>query len=206
MPATHQPDSPSASDVLATSRSLLARARQQDQRAWEKLVELYAPLAYFWCRRSRVAEQDIPDVVQEVFRSVVVGIETFKKERPSDTFRGWLRTVTRSKLSDYFRTRGKSPAVPGGSDMQHRLGQLAAEPDDEPDPEEESAQQALFFRGLETIRDQFEPRTWDAFWRVVVDEQSVSDVARALAMRPGTVRVAKCRVLHRLRQELGDVE
>jgi len=59
---------------------------------------------------------------------------------------------------------------------------------------------------LETIRDQFEPRTWDAFWRVVVDEQPVSDVARALTMRPGTVRVAKCRVLHRLRQELGDVE
>lgn len=90
------------------------------------------PLAYFWCRRGHVAEQDIPDVVQEVFRSVVVGIETFKKERPCDTFRGWLRTVTRSKLSDYFRTRGKSPAVPGGSDMQHRLAQLAAEPDDDP--------------------------------------------------------------------------
>ncbi|HUE71248.1 MAG TPA: sigma-70 family RNA polymerase sigma factor, partial [Pirellulaceae bacterium] len=122
----------------------------------------------------------------------------------------WLRTVTRSKLSDYFRTRGKSPAVPGGSDMQRRLAQLAAEPDDnanaEPDAEEESAERALFFRGLDTIRDQFEPRTWDAFWRVAVDEEPVSDVARALAMRPGTVRVAKCRVLHRLRQELGDVE
>ncbi|HUE71500.1 MAG TPA: sigma-70 family RNA polymerase sigma factor, partial [Pirellulaceae bacterium] len=130
MPATEPADSASASDVLATSRSLLARARQRDDRAWEKVVELYAPLVYFWCRKSRLADQDIPDLVQEVFRSVVVGIETFKKERPCDTFRGWLRTVTRSKLSDYFRTRGKSPAVPGGSDMQRRLAQLAAEPDD----------------------------------------------------------------------------
>ena len=206
MPAREQTDSPSASDVLATSRSLLARARQRDDRAWEKVVELYAPLAYFWCRRAHVAEQDIPDVVQEVFRAVVVGIDTFRKERPCDTFRGWLRTVTRSKLSDHFRARGKAPAVPGGSDMQHRIAQLPAATDEEPDAAEESAERALFFRGLETIRDQFEPRTWEAFWRVVVDEEPVSDVARALAMRPGTVRVAKCRVLHRLRQELGDVE
>lgn len=206
MPAGQHADSASASDVLATSRSLLARARQRDDRAWEKLVELYAPLAYFWCRRSHVAEQDIPDVVQEVFRSVVVGIESFRKERPCDTFRGWLRTVTRSKLCDYFRSRGKSPGVPGGSDMQHRLAQLPAEAEDDPDPAEESAQRDLFRRGLDTIRDQFEPRTWEAFWRVVVDEKPVADVARELDMRAGTVRVAKCRVLHRLRQELGDVE
>jgi RNA polymerase sigma-70 factor, ECF subfamily len=207
MTASEQADSAnSAADVLATSRSLLARARQRDDGAWEKLVELYAPLAYFWCRRGHVAEQDIPDVVQEVFRSVVVGIDTFRKERPCDTFRGWLRTVTRSKLCDYFRSRGKSPGAPGGTEMQRRLEQVAVAADEEPDGEEESAERALFFRGLETIRGQFEPRTWQAFWRVVVDEKSVADVAGELGMRPGTVRVAKCRVLHRLRQELGDVE
>jgi RNA polymerase sigma-70 factor (ECF subfamily) len=206
MTASEQADSASsAADVLATSRSLLARARQRDDDAWQKLVELYAPLAYFWCRRGHVAEQDIPDVVQEVFRSVVVGIDTFRKERPCDTFRGWLRTVTHSKLCDYFRARGKTPGAPGGTDMHRRLEQIAAEPDEDPDVEEESAERALFF-GLETIRHQFEPRTWQAFWRVVVDEKSVADVAGELGMRPGTVRVAKCRVLHRLRQELGDVD
>lgn len=206
MPASQHADSTSASDVLATSRSLLARARQRDDRAWEKLVELYAPLVYFWCRRGHVAEQDIPDVVQEVFRAVVVGIDTFRKDRPCDTFRGWLRTVTRSKLADHFRSRGKSLAAPGGTDMQHRLEQFPAEPDYDADAEEESADRALVFRGLETIRNQFEPRTWQAFWRVVIDEKSVADVADELGMQPGTVRVAKCRVLHRLRQELGDVE
>jgi RNA polymerase sigma-70 factor (ECF subfamily) len=206
MPATQPTDSPSASDVLATSRSLLARARQRDDRAWARVVELYAPLVYFWCRKGRLADQDIPDVVQEVFRSVVVGIESFRKDRACDTFRGWLRTVTRSKLADYYRARGKSPLAPGGSDMQRRVGQLPADTSEESDAEEASAERALFFRGLETIRDQFEPRTWEAFWRVVVDEEPVSDVARGLDMRPGTVRVAKCRVLHRLRQELGDLE
>jgi RNA polymerase sigma-70 factor (ECF subfamily) len=194
------------SDALATSRSLLDCARLRDGPAWERLVALYAPLVYFWCRRAQLAEQDIPDVVQEVFRAVVVGIDTFRKERPGDSFRGWLRTVTRSKLSDYFRRQRRNALAVGGSDLAHRLNQVPGEPLEDDDPQEESAEQALFFRGLEAIRGQFEPRTWDAFWRVVVDQQSVAEVAHALAMRPGTVRVAKCRVLQRLRQQLGDVE
>lgn len=203
MPASEHAESTSSSDVLATSRSLLARARKHDDRAWEKLVELYAPLAYYWCRRGRVAQQDISDVVQEVFRAVVVGIDTFRKERPGDTFRGWLRTVTRSKIGDYFRRQRHTP-LPSGSDLSPH--EPRAEPEPDFDEQDESAERALFFRGLDAIKDQFEPHVWDAFWRVVVEDQSVADVAQALHMRPGTVRVAKCRVLQRLRQELGDLE
>ena len=35
--------------------------------------------------------------------------------------------------------------------------------------------------------------------------RSTADVAEELSMSPGAVRVAKCRVLRRLRAELGDV-
>jgi RNA polymerase sigma-70 factor (ECF subfamily) len=55
------------------------------------------------------------------------------------------------------------------------------------------------------IQTDFEERTWQAFWRVVVAGQSPQEVAAELAMTAGAVRVAKCRVLHRLRQELGDL-
>lgn len=204
MPSTLPADSAGSSDALPTSRSLLNLARERDGAAWERLIELYTPLVYFWCRRTSLPEQDIPDVVQDVFRAVVGGLTSFRKKREGDTFRGWLRTITRSKLSDAFRRRGRSPAAPGGSAMQRRAEEVEALSDD--DPEEQTAEQELFFRGLESIRNQFEPHVWDAFWRVVVEEQSVADVAQALNMRPGTVRVAKCRVLQRLRQQLGDVD
>ena len=39
---------------------------------------------------------------------------------------------------------------------------------------------------------------------VVVDGRETNDVAADLGMRPGTVRVAKSRVLKRLRLEVGD--
>jgi len=195
-------------DSLATSRSMLQRARNRESEAWEELVEIYTPLVYFWCRRVVVPEQDIPDLVQDVFRAVIANIASFRKQKPSDTFRGWLRTITRSKISDYYRRQGRSPPACGGTDNRHRLEQIPEADDlgNDMDAAEESAEQSIIFQGLEGIREQFQPKTWEAFWRVVIDQKSVADVAQELGMRPGTVRVAKCRVLQRLRQQLGDVE
>jgi RNA polymerase sigma-70 factor (ECF subfamily) len=208
MPSTPDLSASSGRDALGTSRSLLDLARHHDAQAWQRLVDLYAPLVYYWCRRSHVPEQDIADVVQEVFRSVVTGLNGFRKDRPGDTFRGWVRTIQRSKTSDYFRRQRRSPHGAGGSDAQHRIEQLADQEQqpDEADAADQSAEQALLHRGLDAIRDQFEPQVWQAFWRVVVDRRAVADVAAELGMPPGTVRVYKCRVSQRLRQALGDVD
>ncbi len=56
--------------------------------------------------------------------------------------------------------------------------------------------------GLELVRAEFENRTWEAFRRVVVEEQSPSEVAGALGVSVQAVYKAKSRVLRRLRQEL----
>ena len=64
----------------------------------------------------------------------------------------------------------------------------------------------MFHRGLEKIRHDFDPKTWQAFWRVTVDGLSATEAANELSMKSGTVRVAKSRVLQRLRRQLGDVE
>ena len=55
------------------------------------------------------------------------------------------------------------------------------------------------------IRGEFEPRTWEAFWQTAVEGRAAADVAAELGMTPGAVRVAKSRVLHRLRTDLGDL-
>src|SRR5260370_707052 len=46
----------------ATSRSLLARVQADEPQAWERLVDLYAPLVHLWCRRWRLQEPDVADV------------------------------------------------------------------------------------------------------------------------------------------------
>jgi RNA polymerase sigma-70 factor (ECF subfamily) len=190
--------------ISSTSRSLLDRARADDSEAWSQLVDLYAPLVGFWCRRSHLPEQDVSDVVQDVFQAVAGSLDRFRNEADRGTFRGWLRVITRNKITDHFRRRQNEPSAAGGTEAHARILQVAeGDLDDEADPP--SQELALFHRALELIREDFQPNTWQAFWSVVVDGKTPSDVAEELAMRPGTVRVAKSRVLNRLRQRLGDI-
>ena len=188
-----------------TSRSLLERARADDAAAWGRLVTLYGPLVFHWCRRWGLQDEDAADVFQEVFQSVAAHLGGFRKERAGDTFRGWLRTITYSKVNDHFRRRSRQPGGVGGSAALAWLAQVPAPPSaDEEAVAEERAERRLFHRALESIAAEFEERTWQAFLRTAVEGRAPKDVAAELEMSPGAVRVAKSRVLQRLREELGD--
>lgn len=191
------------SSSAQTHASLLERARARDADAWERMVVLYAPLVLSWCRRSGLREDDAADVSQEVFQAVALHLDRFRRERPGDTFRGWLRTITRNKVTDHYRLRQIEPDGIGGSEARSALSQVPeSAPLDEINADGEP-DAAFLHHALEMIRDGFEPRTWQAFWQTAVDDRSASDVAADLGMSAGAVRVAKSRVLHRLRVELG---
>ena len=188
----------------STSRSLLANAVLADPAAWERVVRLYAPLVASWCRRWGVAEQDVSDVLQDVFSAVAGHLDRFRKDRPTDTFRGWLATIARNKVHDHFRRRAAEPAAPGGTEANLRLQQIL-DPDALAEPPEVSDDvllDDLLHSALEAIRGEFHVRTWQAFWGVVVEGRATADMAADLDMTPGAVRVAKSRVLLRLRREL----
>ena len=192
------------SSSTSTHRSLLQRARGRDAAAWERMIALYGPLVLGWCRVWGLREDDAADVFQEVFQSVAAHLAGFKRDRTGDTFRGWLRTITRNKVNDFHRRREKEPEGVGGSEARNRLAEipvpLPAEPGNA-DP----AETELLHRALAIMREEFEPRTWEAFWQTAVEGRVAADVAADLGMTPGAVRVAKSRVLHRLRTDLGDL-
>lgn len=195
---------------ISTSRSLLERLREDQPGAWERLVNLYSPLVHYWCRRMRLPEQDMPDVFQQVFQSVASHIGKFRKEEANDTFRGWLRVITRNKVRDHYRRNNRQPDAAGGTEAQLRFSQLADplvdEIDaDEPDAEENHVYGEVLRSALETIEHQFQQRTWRAFWLTVVENRTPAEAGEQLDMRPGTVRVAKSRVLAKLREVLGEL-
>jgi RNA polymerase sigma-70 factor (ECF subfamily) len=190
----------------ATSRSLLDRVRVDDPAAWDRFVAVYGPLVLRWCRRLGLPEQEAADVFQDVFQAVATHIGAFRREKPGDTLRGWLRSITRNKVRDHFRRLGREPGGAGGTEAQIRFARL---PDDSPADEDSSSEgrvdRGLVRRMLESIRGEFEDRTWQAFWRTAVEGKAPSEVSEDLAMSQGAVRVAKSRVLRRLREELGEL-
>ena len=52
------------------------------------------------------------------------------------------------------------------------------------------------------IRDEFQPATWDAFWRTAVEGQDAAEVARELQKNTGAIYAAKSRVMRRLREKI----
>src|SRR5205809_6722952 len=107
------PDESQSSQL--TSLSLLARARANDQDAWTRLTSLYRPLVAFWCRRARCPAEEVEDVTQEVFAAAAAGLAAFRRDRPGDSFRGWLRGITRNQVLMYFRRNHGRPQPVGGS-------------------------------------------------------------------------------------------
>ncbi len=183
--------------------SLLEKVKAQDPAAWQRLVHLYGPLVYRWCRQAGLRAEDAADAVQEVFRSVAAGIGDFRRDRPGDTFRGWLWTIARNKVHDHFRRQGKQPEASGGPQPAW-LGQMACP--DLPEGKHVTQDTSLVHRAMEAIRGEFEDSSWEAFWRMTVQNHSSAEIAADLGLTKSAVRQAKYRVLRRLRRELEAAE
>ena len=183
-----------------TSPSLLDRVRANDDVAWRRFVRLYSPLVYTWAKRCGLKNQDAADVLQDVFHAVARSLGQFRRDPATGGFRGWLWVITRNKVRDHYRARVAEPV--GGTDMQQRLQEV---PQVEPADWSESgdcSRASLVSRATQIIRDDFEPHTWQAFWRLAVDNHPAKDIATDLGMTVDAVYQAKARVLKRLREEL----
>jgi RNA polymerase sigma-70 factor (ECF subfamily) len=180
----------------------LLRVQADDRAAWERLVSLYSPLVYYWCRQARLQADDAADVGQEVFQAVARKIADFRRGGPDTTFRGWLRTITRNKVLDHLRRQRRTLKGVGGHEAQQQLLQLPAS---EGKADEATEASLVYRQALELLHREFEERTWQAFWRVAVGEQAPADVAAELGMTVNAVYLAKSRILRRLRDEFADL-
>ena len=63
----------------------------------------------------------------------------------------------------------------------------------------------LVHRAAEQVRSEFEPETWQAFWRSAIDGIPTAVVAKELGVTPAAIRQNRARIMRRLRQQLGDL-
>ncbi len=190
--------------TVSTSLSLVRRAKAGDREAWQRLARIYSPLVYRWARQSHLQDSDAADVLQNVFLAVLKGIERFRYERPEDSFRGWLRTITCNEVRRFCDRRLVRPRATGGSDAQRQLQQVPADQPELSGSEQSVEESGVLHRALECVRVEFEQRTWQAFCKATFTDQSASEIAHELGMSDGAVRQAKYRVLGRLRELLDD--
>ncbi|MEM0897980.1 MAG: sigma-70 family RNA polymerase sigma factor [Verrucomicrobiota bacterium] len=190
---------------VLTSKTLLFRIRDPgDGQAWGTFSQIYTPLVFYFCRKQGLGEADAADIVQDVMSSIARSITNFTYDPERGTFRSWLYTITRNRLAKHFRKSSQSPKAIS----QNAVTRLADEHETDSGTDalwESEYRQRLFQWAADSVRDEFQTQTWQAFWRTAVEHAPASDVAAELDMRLGAIYTARSRVTARLREKIASI-
>jgi RNA polymerase sigma-70 factor (ECF subfamily) len=190
-----------------TRASLLLRlCDSADHEAWVEFVTLYEPVIYRSLRQHGLQDADARDVMQELLLAVSRSIDRWEPGPQRGTFRGWLRRVVRNLVVNWLKHRGRQAVTAGGCDLHSMLDVLPAADDPDSIEFDRELRRALFHRAGEQVRGEVHRQTWEAFWETAVAGSSPAEAAAKLGMTVGAVRVAKCRVLARLRAAVAQWE
>jgi len=186
-----------------TRLSLIGRLGQADNvDAWNEFAVLYQPMIFRIARRRGLQHADASEVTQEVLTRVARAVSSWDPDHSKGSFRGWLYRITRNATIDHLRKANRQPlnldGLSGAAFQQ--LPDASAEESDEFWRE---YQRQVFTWASKRIRGEFQPNTWQAFWKTAVEGGSVGLVATELGMSTGAIYVARSRVMKRLSQEVG---
>jgi RNA polymerase sigma-70 factor, ECF subfamily len=185
-----------------TPVSLLERLRlTPNADSWQRLVDLYTPWIRSWLSRQGLAREDVEDLTQEVLGVLVQELPRFEHNNRRGAFRHWLRLVTVHRWRAFWRARHGQPGAAGGSAFERLLERLEDNDSNLSRLWEREHDVHVARRLTEMIQPDFEPSTWQAFRRLVLEGAAAKAVAAELNLSVNAVLLAKSRVLRRLRQQ-----
>ena len=182
-----------------TRASLLWRLpNADDAAAWEEFVTIYGRSVYRVARRMGLQSADADDLVQDVFARVAASISDWLGRSDRGKFRAWLFRIAKNTAVNVLTRSRFRPA--GGDEAAKFLAEQPAPANDVSLRFEQEYRRELFRWASERVKNSVAENTWKAFWLSSVEEMPISAVAERLGMSPGSVYIAKSRVIARLRE------
>ncbi len=188
-----------------TSVTLLAKLRDRpnDQAVWQEFVRRYRPLIYASCRKWQLQPADAEDVTQAVLARLLEKMAKFQYD-PSQSFRAWLRTVTRRVLTNELSRRRRDQGSGDGAvvamlaNIEARDGLIQAV--------EAGYDRELLDEALRRVRERVAPQQWEAFRLTALESMSGADASKQLGMLVSTVYSSKSKVQKLVREELERID
>src|SRR5579872_2082079 len=172
---------PGMAEAPPTRLSLLIRLRDhQDHLAWATFVDLYAPLIYGYVRKRGLQDADAVDLTQTCLRRVAAHVGSLEYEPRHGHFRGWLFTIVRNLLRNFWAKPHHLYQGSGDSGTRRLLESQAAPEADADGEWEREYQCGLFAWAAERVRPQVQETTWQAFWQTAVEGRPGKEVAQEL--------------------------
>jgi RNA polymerase sigma-70 factor (ECF subfamily) len=190
-------------DAGTTNPTLLNRLCDwRDHQAWVDFVTRYDPAIRFNSRQYRLDAETTEELCQRVWIDLARRMRTYRYA-PGNTFRRWLRRLCQSRAIDLLRKKKSHRVEPLDDHAADVLPEEASAAIDE----EESAttDRAVLLRQAEevqeVVRRRVSERTWQVFWDIAVEGQSVRDTAAAAGISYYAAFGAERRVSRMLREE-----
>jgi RNA polymerase sigma-70 factor (ECF subfamily) len=188
--------------VPPTQPSLLVRLKDaRDREAWERFVDLYAPLVYAFVRKRGLQDADAADLTQDVLRQVASAAKSLIYDPRRGSFRSWLFTVVRNRLTDHWRSAARREVGSGDSDQWRRMSEQLATESDSAEWDAAYERQLLEYAARQ-VRADFSEATWSAFWQTAVEGREGRAIAEELGLSVAAVYLARGRVMNRLKEQV----
>ena len=200
--------------IESISETLLGAVQQRstggsrDQEAWKRLAGIFGPLVLRWCHWKGLSHEDSLDVSQYVMVSVDRRIDSFRREKPGDSFRGWLWIITSNAIKDFFRREQKEESVglvfdpsAGADEATEQRWQLY---EDDAEPNIEKGNTLLIRSIVDFAEERFKEDNWRAFYLSAAHGMDAETIAKELKINTNKVYIARVRVARRLKEEFGD--
>lgn len=186
----------SATDV--TSHSLVDAMMNGEEAAWRKIAEVWGRTLLEFFGSKGLQKSDCEEVAQNVLVKMYSAMSRGKFERDGkqNKLKHWVYKIAANELKTFYKRFHNKPKSPGGSVHQEVLANLGS------DEETTAFEAVLISKLLDTIKDDFEATTWEAFRLHHFENVATPEIGQALGIKPGTVRQKIFRVKQRLKQEL----
>jgi len=170
--------------------ALVTSAAAGDTRAWNALVERYAPLVHATCRRWRLDDADVADVSQTVWLRLV---ENLGRLREPQALPGWLRTTTVRECTRLYHARRRERPDDLTVHLEHS-------PDDRSGPVDEGLLAAERNAALRAAFAELPERCQRLLGLLMRDPPAAyTDITARLGMPGGAIGPNRARCLDRLR-------
>ena len=146
-------------------------------------------------RTQGLQDADAADLCQEVLSAVAGAVGRLEYDPQRGTFRSWLFTIIRRKLSNWRRSQRNQRDVDHAADNIEQCARRRARKLNGKTSGNNGSS-----LGLAQVRTQVTDLSWQAFWRTFIDGQPCKRVAADLGLSVGAVYVIRGRVLARLKE------
>lgn len=180
-----------------TSTAFLEALKARDEGAWARVLGRACWHVYAVAQKKGLRQEEADDIVQDVLLSASQYVGDFEHNGRLGAFRAWLNAIVRSKLAEKGRERGLRLDLPvGGTDFLGLLADLSAR---QGSAEADSQRRFVAEQVLATAQAMCKPVVWEAFCRVVFENQAAEHVAQDLGISVNQVYIAKSRTIRTLK-------